>query len=173
MTAPGTARNVCRFSARVDHAVGAAVDAGQIPGAVVLAGVGRNVVLHRAYGSRSRVPTIEPMRKDTVFDLASLTKPLATGMAAMLLMADKLTPEIDAPLSQSMPSCHGSDKAEITLRQLMSHTSGLQPYLDVEQVTLACVLYGVPTMNGEWNPARIGSYSLMAAVSMAPNYCCQ
>ena len=65
-----------------------AVEEGVFPGAVLLAAKGEEVLIHQAYGSASLVPGQRPMTPDTVFDLASLTKPLATTLAVMSLIAE-------------------------------------------------------------------------------------
>ena len=60
----------------------------ELPGAVVLAGRGNQILYKRAFGNRSVLPSIEPMTVDTIFDLASLTKVVATTTAVMLLVED-------------------------------------------------------------------------------------
>ena len=62
----------------IDRVVEAAIAAGQTPGAVVLVGRGAEILHFEAYGARATVPSREPMTLDTVFDLASLTKVVAT-----------------------------------------------------------------------------------------------
>src|SRR5207247_1775330 len=64
--------------AAVDEAANDAVTSGEMPGVVVLVGLGDEILLHRAYGSRRLVPEPAPMTLDTIFDIASLTKPLGT-----------------------------------------------------------------------------------------------
>ena len=72
----------------LDEACRRGVAEGAFPGAVVLVGQGERVLCHRAYGHRSLVPERLPMTPDTVFDVSSLTKPLATAAAVMLLVRD-------------------------------------------------------------------------------------
>ena len=76
----------------IDHTMEEAVEEGVFPGAVLLAAKGEEVLIHQAYGSAALVPGKRPMTLDTVFDLASLTKPLATTLAAMDLIAQGQTP---------------------------------------------------------------------------------
>src|SRR5437660_2904204 len=71
---------------RIDGAVNAAIDKGDLPGAVVLVVHRGHVVFRKAYGLRSKLPEKVPMTADTVFDLASLTKPVATATSIMLLV---------------------------------------------------------------------------------------
>ena len=74
-----------RFAA-VDAAVAAAIDAGKMPGCVLIVGRHDEVLLRKAYGSRALLPERVPMTLDTVFDLASLTKPVATSTSIMILV---------------------------------------------------------------------------------------
>ncbi len=70
----------------IDAVVEAAIEAGKTPGCVVVVGRHDEVLFERAYGWRSLVPERTPMTLDTVFDLASLTKPLATATSIMILV---------------------------------------------------------------------------------------
>ncbi|MEI6500002.1 MAG: serine hydrolase domain-containing protein, partial [Armatimonadota bacterium] len=98
---------------------------GQTPGAVVLVGRGEEVLYHRAVGLRGTVRPRHVMRTDTVFDLASLTKPLVTATAIMWAAERKLlTPSDHA--GRWLP---GMD-AGITLSHLLTHSSGLPAYRD-------------------------------------------
>jgi len=100
------------------------VEKGAFPGAVVLVSRGGEVLLHEAVGFRSLEPQRSPMRPDTVFDLASLTKPLATTLAVMLLVREgKL--RLDDRVSRVIPGLAVHGKDAITIRQLLAHCSGL------------------------------------------------
>ena len=74
--------DLSRLSA-LDAVITDAISANQLPGVVVLVGRGDRVVFQKAYGHRAIVPSREPMTLDTMFDLASLTKPIATASAVM------------------------------------------------------------------------------------------
>ena len=103
----------------------------ELPGAVVLAGRGNQILYKRAFGNRSVVPSIEPMTVDTIFDLASLTKVVATTTAVMLLVEDgrlRLTDRV----ADHVPGFERYGKDRITIRHLLTHTSGLRPDLDLE-----------------------------------------
>jgi uncharacterized protein YbbC (DUF1343 family)/CubicO group peptidase (beta-lactamase class C family) len=109
---------------RIDGAVKAAVERGDLPGAVVLVLHRDKVVFRRAYGLRSKKPAEVPMTDDTVFDLASLTKPIATATSVMLLVEQgKL--RISDPVAQHLPAFAAKGKDKITIEQLLLHTSGL------------------------------------------------
>jgi CubicO group peptidase (beta-lactamase class C family) len=108
-----------------------AVAGGVFPGAVLLAARGGRVLCHRAYGVTD-LGTGQRVTVDTVFDLASLTKPLATTPALICLMADgRLTPE--SSLEGLLPEFQGQPAARVTVAQLLRHTSGLpawEPYFE-------------------------------------------
>ncbi|MBX9622264.1 MAG: beta-lactamase family protein [Gemmataceae bacterium] len=108
----------------VDQAVEAALARGDCPGAVV--GVVRKdaVVYRKAFGHRAVQPEKVPMTVDAVFDLASLTKPMATGTSVMRLVEQgKL--KLDDPASKHWPAFGAAGKDAVTVRQLLLHTSGL------------------------------------------------
>lgn len=101
-----------------------AIERAEIPGAVLLAGRGDEVHLEVALGSRAIEPRVEAMTLDTLFDLASLTKPMATAGAVMWL-CDRGRLDIADTASTHLPEFRGSDKESITVEQLLRHTSGL------------------------------------------------
>ncbi|HZU83199.1 MAG TPA: exo-beta-N-acetylmuramidase NamZ domain-containing protein [Polyangiaceae bacterium] len=108
----------------IDAAVAAAIAAQALPGAVVVVGRRDRVLFRRAYGHREVVPELVPMTLDTVFDLASLTKPIATATSVMAL-AERGAIGLDDPLAKYVPACSRPDKSAITLRQLLLHVAGL------------------------------------------------
>src|SRR5437660_11153207 len=89
-------------------------------------------VYHKAYGNRAVVPEVEPMTEDTIFDAASLTKVVACTPAMMLLI-ERGQVKLDEPVQTYIPEFKGDGKEAITVRQLMTHTSGLRP--DIETKT--------------------------------------
>lgn len=89
-------------------------------------------VYHKAYGNRALVPEIEPMTEDTIFDAASLTKVVATTPAMMLLI-ERGQVKLDEPVQTYIPEFKGDGKEAVTIRELMTHTSGLPP--DIETKT--------------------------------------
>ena len=101
-----------------------AVADGVFPGAVVLVGKDDDVVYEQAFGSRSLLPNKTPMRLDTIFDLASLTKPLATAVAIMLLIRERKM-RLDDQLTRVIPMYGVLGKSLTTFRHLLSHSAGL------------------------------------------------
>ena len=109
-----------------------ALDEGVFPGAVLLAARGPEVLLHEAWGVADLASGTVRHVLDTVFDLASLTKPLATALAVMRLVEEGRL-SLDAPLAVVLPVMADTDKAGVTVRQLLSHCSGWpawQPYFE-------------------------------------------
>lgn len=116
----------------VEQAVRAALEDGVFPGAVVLAAKDDTIVFERAFGSRSLLPAQSALRLDTVFDLASLTKPLATSVAIMLLAREGQV-GIEDRVTRFLPAFGACGKHLTTVRQLLTHTSGLpswKPYYE-------------------------------------------
>lgn len=117
---------------QIGPAVREEIKAGRIPGAVVLVGSKDRILYRRAFGLRSIEPRRAPMTPDTIFDLASLTKVLATTPAIMQLVeAGRL--KLDAPVADYWPQFARNGKEAITLVQLLTHTSGLAADLDLRQ----------------------------------------
>ena len=113
----------------LDAVLEAAVGKGEIPGAVVLVGQDDRILHHKAYGSQSLVPQREPMRLDTIFDCASLTKVVATTPAILTLVEEgklRLGDRVTAYLPKFR---EGS--SPITVKQLLTHYSGLRPDVDL------------------------------------------
>jgi uncharacterized protein YbbC (DUF1343 family)/CubicO group peptidase (beta-lactamase class C family) len=111
--------------AAVDDAARAAVQSGEIPGVVVLVGRGDDVLLLRAYGWRRLVPDPVPMTADTIFDIASLTKPFGTTLAVMALV-ERGTVKLDAPLGRYLAEFRKPAFAHVTIQRLLTHTAGFQ-----------------------------------------------
>ncbi len=121
---------VRRKLGRVDRAIDKAIAGAEIPGAVVLARMPRDgeVLEHCSLRGLAVVqPERIPMARDTIFDLASLTKPIATSTALMLLVHEGAV-GLDDPVAKYLPSFAEREKDELTLRHLLSHSSGLKPW---------------------------------------------
>ena len=112
--------------------VGKAMSSGQIHGAVVVIGSQERIVYRKAFGYRAIEPQKLPMKVDTVFDLASLTKVVATTTAVMQLAeAGKLN--IEEPVAKYWPEFGSNGKQDITVRDLLTHYSGLRPDLRMRE----------------------------------------
>jgi uncharacterized protein YbbC (DUF1343 family)/CubicO group peptidase (beta-lactamase class C family) len=117
-------------AAAVDQQIERAVQDGLIPGAVLLIGHNGQVVYQKAYGSRALIPHREPMTLDTIFDAASLTKVIATTPAIMHLFEQGQI-RLNDPVTRYLPEFQGGH-SDITIRNLMTHFSGLRPDLDLK-----------------------------------------
>lgn len=115
--------------APIDAIVQDEIRAGHLPGAVVLVGQGKHVLYRKAFGHQALQPEREPMRLDTVFDLASLTKAVVTT-TAVLQLAERGLVELDAPAARYWPAFAAHGKQDITIRQLLGHSSGLPAGID-------------------------------------------
>ena len=111
--------------------VNGAIGRRELPGAVVFVGLGDRVIYHAAFGNRAVQPAAEPMTEDTMFDVASLTKVVATTTSVMQLVEQGRIRLLD-PVAHFIPEFGRNGKDRITIRQLLTHTSGLRPDLDLE-----------------------------------------
>jgi uncharacterized protein YbbC (DUF1343 family)/CubicO group peptidase (beta-lactamase class C family) len=109
---------------QIDQIVEKGIAAKKFPGAVIIAGHDGRVVFHRAYGNRSLIPAPEAMTEDTIFDVASLTKVLATAPAVMQLYEQGRF-RLNDPVADYLPEFAVNGKQDITIRQLLTHYSGL------------------------------------------------
>jgi uncharacterized protein YbbC (DUF1343 family)/CubicO group peptidase (beta-lactamase class C family) len=117
--------------ARIGPIIQEAIDRKQIPGAAVLVLRQRKVCFRKAFGSRSLQPTLTPMTIDTVFDLASLTKPIATATSLMILLEQGKV-RLQDRVAEHLPEFGQKGKDKVTVEQLLLHTSGLMADNPVE-----------------------------------------
>lgn len=116
----------------IESAADKAIQEHRLPGAVVLIGHHGHVVFRQAYGMRSLEPQQEAMTPETVFDMASLTKPLITATAVMQLFEEgKL--RLDDRVANYLPAFASNGKEDITIRNLLTHYSGLPADLDLRE----------------------------------------
>ena len=119
-------QNSLPLNVRIDKAVNSALDDDRLVGAVVMVSLGGRRVYQRAAGMMDR-ETAEPMRLDTIFRLASVTKPIVVTTALSLVQQGVI--RLDDPVTQWLPDFQprtgAHDRAVIRLRDLMNHTSGL------------------------------------------------
>ncbi|MEX2671589.1 MAG: serine hydrolase domain-containing protein [Phycisphaeraceae bacterium] len=109
----------------VDEAIRAAVEAGDIPGAVLLVGASPHTLYHKAYGHRAVQPETEQMTHDTIFDLASLSKVFSA--TAVMMLVDRGEVDVHAPVATYLPAFASNGKEAITVEQLLLHRGGLAP----------------------------------------------
>ncbi len=121
------------YKDKIQREVEIAISKGIFPGAVLLCALNHRIIFHEAYG-RADIFQNRIMQKDSIFDLASLTKPLATTPAlSKLIEMGKLS--VDQKISSILTEFQNTDKSDITIDMLLRHTSGLPAhrnyYLDI------------------------------------------
>jgi uncharacterized protein YbbC (DUF1343 family) len=108
----------------IDRLVNEAIDAKKVPGVLVRVQQGEKVLLEKSWGNRAVEPAAEPLTLDTIYDLASLTKPIATSTAIAVLV-DKGKLKWTDKVVQHWPEFAPNGKDKLTLEHLLLHTSGL------------------------------------------------
>ncbi|MEO7672619.1 MAG: exo-beta-N-acetylmuramidase NamZ domain-containing protein, partial [Pyrinomonadaceae bacterium] len=118
--------------AQIDALVNADIADKKLPGAVIIVGHRGKIVYRKAFGNRSLVPTVEKMTVDTIFDVASLTKPVATATSIMILVEQgKL--RLSDTVGKYVPEIDDEQAKRITIQQLLTHTSGYRPDFDLSE----------------------------------------
>ena len=116
------------MSAEISSFLSERIVAGYFPSAVYLVAEKNEIVLHEALGNAVVVPEIIPAKKDTIYDLASLTKVLVTGLyAAYLIEVGRLT--IDDRIAKFLGQFDGTGHNNVNVRQLATHTSGFKSWM--------------------------------------------
>ena len=121
--------------ARADEVIAEAIRDGEMPGAVLSVVRGNHIVYLKAYGNKSVVPAEEPMTVETIFDLASLSKCVGTTLSLMQLIEDGRL-RLNDPVKRFIPEFkpwtdpESGQTTDITVRDLMTHSSGLSAYYD-------------------------------------------
>ncbi len=117
--------------AAIDSVVKEAIRGGDCPGALVVVGQNGKVIYRKAFGQRALVPRALPMNVHTIFDMASVTKVVATTTAVMQLVEQgKIV--LSAPVSEYWPEFKANGKEGISVQELMTHYSGLPPDLELK-----------------------------------------
>ena len=121
----------------IERRIELAIDKGEMPGAVVVVGTRDRSLFRRAFGLAAVEPVKQPLRPDAIFDLASVTKAVVTATSVAALVGDGLL-GWDDPAARYLPALSTPDKRAITLRHLLTHTSGLPAdnAIDDEQLGL-------------------------------------
>jgi uncharacterized protein YbbC (DUF1343 family)/CubicO group peptidase (beta-lactamase class C family) len=117
---------------QIDEVVEKDIAQHRLPGAVVLVARNGRVVKRTAYGARATEPAREPMTTDTVFDLASLTKVVATATSIMILV-ERGKVRLSDPLSTYIPEIKGEGRDRITIELLLTHRAGYAPDFDLKE----------------------------------------
>jgi uncharacterized protein YbbC (DUF1343 family)/CubicO group peptidase (beta-lactamase class C family) len=144
----------------VDEVARDAVQSGEIPGIVVLVGRGQDVLLLRAYGARRVVPDVAPMTANTIFDIASLTKPLGTTLAVMALV-ERGQVKLDAPLGRYVPEFRKPAFAQVTIQRLLTHSAGFPaiPPPGTVKPSVGETLRGIQRLPFDYAPGTGTQYS--------------
>lgn len=116
--------------ALMDPVIAEAIRKQQLPGAVVLVSRKGRVVWEKAYGARAIQPVREAMTTNTIFDLASLTKVIATATSIMILV-ERGQVRLNDPLTKFIPEIKGEQRNRITIEHLLTHRSGYAPDFDL------------------------------------------
>ena len=123
----GTAGMASDLGVRLDSIVSAGIAQGAAPGAALAVGRWGKVIHLRGYGRIDAAPDAAPITDSTLFDLASLTKVIATTTAAMIL-EDEGKLDLDTPVRTYLPELDAPDKASVTTRMMLTHTGGFEAF---------------------------------------------
>ena len=118
--------------AQMDAIIAEEIANKHLPGAVVLVGRKGRVVWRKSYGARAVEPAREVMTPDTIFDLASLTKVVATATSIMILV-ERGKVRLSDPVSVYIPELKGEGRERVTIEQLLTHVSGYAPDFDLRE----------------------------------------
>ncbi len=132
VAAPGSVGMSAEKLDQIDALVNADIAAKKMPGAVVIIGHKGKIVYRKAFGNRALVPEVEKMTIDTIFDVASLTKVVATTTSIMKLVEQgKL--RLNDTVGKFFPDIEDEQAKKVTIQQLLTHTSGYAPDFDLGQ----------------------------------------
>jgi SSS family transporter len=138
-TPPQTSTSSTPNFAEISTLMNDAIAAHKLPGAVVVVGHDGQILFHQAYGNRKvsgetspdGSTAAEPMTEDTIFDMASLTKCLATA-TAMMQLYEQGKFQFDDPVAKYLPDFAANGKPNVTIRELLTHYSGLPPDISIK-----------------------------------------
>src|SRR5947209_14528369 len=129
---PATIGMSAKQLAHIDDAVAESINKYEMPGAVILVARRGRIAWRKAYGSRAVLPQREAMTTDTIFDLASLTKVVATATSIMILV-ERGKLRLSDPVSLYLPELKGESRDRITIEELLLHRSGYAPDFDLRE----------------------------------------
>jgi CubicO group peptidase (beta-lactamase class C family) len=157
---------------QITQIVNSQIADGNIPGAVIYAGQNDKELFFGAFGNMVTVPTVEPMQKDTIFDIASLSKPVSTAVCVLILI-DRGKINLDDYATKFIPAFTGGGKEKIQIKHLLSHTSGLPSYTSAEPLKEK---YGSPcpdkvfekicSLKTESSPGEKSCYSCLGYITL-------
>jgi CubicO group peptidase (beta-lactamase class C family) len=157
----------------IDRVVEEEIEEGNIPGAVVLIGQRDNILYWKAFGYEVNEPFQEQMSKNPIFDLASVTKPVATA-TSILILADQGKIDPCDYAGKYLPAFACNGKEEVRLQHLLTHTSGLPAYTNADSLKNA---FGTPCpdkvidkicdMNAVSKPGETFRYSCLGYITLA------
>jgi len=157
----------------IDDVVRKEIADGNFPGAVVLVGRGDKILYRRAFGHRLIIPDPEPMNVNTVFDIASLTKPIATATSIMILR-DRGKIRLSDYAGKYLPAFACAGKEEVRIEHLLTHTSGLPAYTSAseleQQFASPCpdkVIGRICSLKASSEPGRELRYSCLGYITLA------
>jgi len=117
----------------IDSVVVEEIEKGTFPGAVVLVGQGDKVLYHKSFGNEVIEPFIEPMTDDTIFDMASVSKPVGTA-TSILILWDQGKIDFEDKVGKYLPEFGVNGKEDVRLKHLLTHTSGLPAYTNAAEL---------------------------------------
>jgi uncharacterized protein YbbC (DUF1343 family)/CubicO group peptidase (beta-lactamase class C family) len=132
VASPATVGMSVKQLAYIDHAAADSIVKHELPGAVVLVARRGRIVWRKAHGSRAVLPAREAMTIDTIFDLASLTKVVATATSIMILV-ERGALRLGDAASLYLPELKGESRENITIEQLLTHRAGYAPDFDLRE----------------------------------------
>lgn len=150
---------------RVDSLINTSIQQHAFPGAAVAIGMGSSIEKLQGYGYYTYQHKIHPDTPYTEFDLASMTKVIATTTAAMQLYEDGRL-SLDTPVAHYLPSFAQNGKSQITIRQLLTHSSGLKPYIRPEKEGLHSRKAILDTVMAQKLQYKPGSKSVYSGLNM-------
>ena len=161
-----------RFT-EIDRVIEEEMAKGNFPGAVVLVGQQDDIVYWQAFGHEVIDPCEEPAGKNTIFDLASMTKPIATA-ASIMILRDRKAIELDDYVSKYLPAFACNGKQNVRIEHLLTHTSGLPAYTNAaelkEQYGSPCpdkVIEKICALEAVSKPGEEFRYSCLGYITLA------
>jgi CubicO group peptidase (beta-lactamase class C family) len=167
VTLPPAAPGAAQTFADVDRAALAGIREGLYPGAVVVIGRRDSILYTRGYGHYTWNPASRvPDPDSTIWDIASITKVVATASSAMRLV-DRGSLDLDAPVRRYLPRFAGGLKNRVTVRMLLDHTSGLKSYVPIyrkagrSRTRMIDLLYAQPLVRSPGDSAEYSDLNAM------------